>query len=213
MALGAVNGIVARQAAMRPRPRPPAAEPPPRRTPTSTTGLVVLGCIARPHGVRGELRVKLYNDESTAITKGRKITLLPRAALGRDGRAPSAPPDRRLVESARPTPGGLLVRLSHCSDRDQALALQGAEIAVDRDELPDLPDGEFYACDIEGARVELTSGDVIGTVLGLASYPGCDVLRVALAEGRTIEVPLVDDYVALVDADAHLVKLHHTNEL
>ena len=82
-----------------------------------------------------------------------------------------------------------------------------------RDELPELPDGEFYAFDIEGARAELVSGDVIGIVTEMRTYPTCSVLAVKLTEGREIEVPLVDDYVAEVDPEAHLVKLHHIDEL
>jgi 16S rRNA processing protein RimM len=54
---------------------------------------------------------------------------------------------------------------------------------------------------------------VIGTVIEMRTYPTCNVLVVALDGGREIEVPLVDDYVALVDGDAHLVKLHHVDEL
>jgi 16S rRNA processing protein RimM len=168
--------------------------------------------IARPHGVRGELRLKLYNDSTTMISKGRKITLLP----AETGRGKKKEPDIRLITSVRSTPGALLVQLAGIDDRDAADAVRGARLAVLRDELPDLDDGEFYARDIEGARVELVSGDVIGKVLELASYPGCDVLRIELdaaSGGRTIEVPLVDSYVALVDADAHLVKLHHISEL
>jgi 16S rRNA processing protein RimM len=179
---------------------------------TGGTDYVPIAEIARPHGVRGEVRLKLYNDASTMIVRGRKVTLLPPES----GRATKKAPDSTTIGGVRKTPGGLLVELAGVSDRDAADLLRGTQLAVLRDELPDLDDGEFYVCDLQGARVELTSGDVIGEVVGLESYPGCDVLRVALdsaSGGRTIEVPLVDSYVALVDADAHLVKLHHISEL
>jgi 16S rRNA processing protein RimM len=187
--------------------------------------------IARPHGVHGELRLKLYNEGSSVISKGRKVVLLEppgkgrgpgertdrkpfssRAAAEPHASGPTAPNPTRIAQ-VREGAGALLVRLEGIHDRDAAEALRGVELAVPRDELPELDAGEFYACDVEGARVELTSGDVIGRVLSLESYPTCDVLRIALDEGRTIEVPLVDSYVALIDADSHLVKLHHIAEL
>jgi 16S rRNA processing protein RimM len=186
------------------------------------TRYVAIAEIARPHGVQGELRVKVYNEHSTVLAKGRMVLLLfaPPHPAGvstgpRMGRKESERPDPRptKITSVREGAGALLIRLEGVADRDAADALRGAQIAVERDELPELADGEFYACDIEGARVELTNGDVIGKVLALESYPTCNVLRVALDEGRIIEVPLVDSYVALVDAEAHLVKLHHIGEL
>lgn len=171
--------------------------------------LVPIAEIARPHGVKGELRLKLYNEETELLGKGRKVTLtFPAAAAG-----PRREAAKKTIVAVRPTEGALLVRLDGVDDRDAAEALRGAAICVERDELPDLEEGEFYAFDLEGARVELVSGDVVGTVSEMRTYPTCNVLAVKLVEGREIEVPLVDDYVALVDAEAHLVKLHHIDEL
>ena len=64
--------------------------------------------IARPHGVRGEVRLKLYNDASTMIAKGRKVTLLP----PENGRSKKTAPDIRTIESVRATSGALLVQLA-----------------------------------------------------------------------------------------------------
>jgi 16S rRNA processing protein RimM len=158
--------------------------------------------------VRGELRLKVYNQETTLVSKGRAMFL----SKQRTDR-PEADGRKVVIASVRETQGALLVRLAGVDDRDAALAIQGWQLEVDRDELPDLPDGEFYACDVEGARVELVDGDVIGEVKELVTYPSCNVLRVALARGGEIEVPLVEAYVALVDTEAHLVKLHHVDEL
>ncbi|MFO0617765.1 MAG: ribosome maturation factor RimM [Polyangiaceae bacterium] len=169
---------------------------------------IAIAEIARPHGVRGELRLKVYNQETTLVSKGRALFLTKQRAAG-------AQPDARrvVITSVRETPAALLVRLEGIDDRDAAAAIQGCQLEIDRDELPDLPDGEFYACDVEGARVELVSGDVIGEVEELVTYPSCSVLRVRLTKGGEIEVPLVEAYVALVDTEAHLVKLHHVDEL
>jgi 16S rRNA processing protein RimM len=171
--------------------------------------LVPIAEIARPHGVKGELRLKVYNEDTELIGKGRRVTLLRPATA----KTPQGEPLQKTLTSVRKTEGGLLVRLDGIDDRDVAEGLRGVEICVARDELPDLPDGEFYAFDVEGARAELVSGDVIGLVTELRTYPTCSVLAVKLDVGREIEVPLVDDYVAEVDTEAHVVKLHHIDEL
>lgn len=177
---------------------------------------IAIAEIARPHGVKGEVRLKLYNQETTLIAKGRTLHLSPRRPEGRpEGRAgkPEADPQDVVIASVRETPGALLVRFVGVEDRDAALTIQGRQLEIERDAMPELPEGEFYACDVEGARVELVNGDVIGEVREFVTYPSCNVLRVVLTGGREIEVPLVEAYVALVDTDAHLVKLNHIDEL
>ena len=206
--------------------------------------LVPIALIARPHGIDGELRLKLYNEDTTLISKGRTVTLIypkpvvaPAKGVEKKGEAKKTPaepekkapvegrkatkaPDPKPVEgkklrisSVRETTNGLLIRFEGESGRDAAEALRGVEIAVPREELPDLEGGEFYACDVEGARVELTHGEVIGTVAELVTYPTCNVFRIVLVDGKTIEVPVVDGYVAEVDTDSHLIKLHHIDDL
>jgi len=163
--------------------------------------LVAIAEVARPHGIRGELRLKVYNTESSLIARGRKVVLGKKTPKGDDA------PARVGVTAVRAIEGGLLVRLEGVETRDDAEALRGVQLLVDRDELPEPEDGEFYAVDLEGCRAEIGS-DVIGTVKRLATYPTCDVLVIEKLEGGgTIEVPLTDAFVDEVDVDSHVVRL------
>jgi 16S rRNA processing protein RimM len=168
-------------------------------SPKANKDEVAVAEVARPHGVRGELRLKVYNPDTEVLAKGRRVLV----------RMPSAKaePRRVLLTAVRPIEGGLLVRLEGVETRDDAEAMRGATLYVDRDELPEPEEGEFYAHDVEGARAELVSGDVIGTVERLVSYPTCDVLLVETVEGARIEVPLTDTFVDEVDVEAHVVRL------
>lgn len=175
---------------------------PERAASTPPGRLVAIAEIARPHGVRGELRLKVYNAESDFIARGKKVLV-----GWTDPKAESSP-KVRAITAVRPIEGGLLVRLEGVESRDDAEGLRGAQILVDRDELPEPEEGEFYAVDLEGSRAELVTGDVIGTVKRLASYPTCDVLVIEQLEGKsTLEVPLTDAFVDEVDVDAHVVRL------
>ena len=158
---------------------------------------VTVAEVARPHGVRGELRLKLFNPDTEVLTKGRRVLL----------RAPDGQSRRVLLTAVRPIEGGLLVRIAGVETRGAAEAIRGSQIVVDRDELPEPEEGEFYAVDVEGARAELVSGDVIGSVERLVSYPTCDVLLVTTNDGARLEVPLTDAFVEEVDVEAHVVRL------
>ena len=176
----------------------PSSEPaPPRKPAPAPDGHVAIGEIARPHGVQGELRLKLYNPDSDLLARRPRLRL----RLG-DGSLREA-----TITSAREVNKAILVRLADVEDRDAAEALRGAEILVPREAFPALEDGEFYACDIEGARAVMSSGEEVGTVTGLASYPTCDVLVIERSSGGRVEVPLLDAYVGAVDAAAGKVEI------
>src|SRR5579871_6392653 len=160
--------------------------------------LVALAEVARPHGIQGELRLKVYNPDSDLLRRRPPVIL--RLADGTEREA--------SITAARDADKALLVRIAGVSDRNAAEALRGAEVCVPRASLPPPEEGEFYAWDLEGASAVLTSGEPVGQVTELTSYPTCDVLVVARPDGTRIEVPLVETYVARVDAEHALVELH-----
>jgi 16S rRNA processing protein RimM len=165
--------------------------------------LVSIAYVARAHGLRGELRLHVHNDETTALRRGARVVLRPRGGLEREVK----------LSSVRRADKAYLVTAEGVADRDAAEALKGADVLVPREALPPPEEGEFYACDVEGARAELVDGTPIGTVRELRSYPSVDVLVIDRPGAEELEVPLVEDYVAEVDPDAGLVKLHHVDEL
>lgn len=170
-----------------------------RPTPTNSTSrrFVPVAEIARAHGIRGEVRLKLYHEQSDIFSQKPTIRL----------RTPEGEERFVEIEFARPTNNGLLVKFTETNDRNDAEALRGAELSVPRDEFPELEEGEFYACDVEGAQAVLPSGEVVGRVTGLVSYPTCDVLTVDRGQLGKLEIPLLDPFVESVDTDAGVVHL------
>ena len=146
---------------------------------------VPLAEVARPHGVRGELRLKLFNQDSDVLLHMDEV--LVRLADGEEHEV--------SVDGARRADQAILLKLHSVDDRDRADELRGALVCVKRGDFPALGDGEFYACDVLGARV-LFGEASIGTVRDLKSYPTVDVLVVRAEDGgKDYEVPLVDGVV------------------
>lgn len=174
-----------------------AATPAAKKPSAPIEGYVAVAEIARPHGVLGELRLKLYNPDSDLLSRRPRVKL----------RLPSGEARDAAITSAREANKALLVRIAGVDDRDAAEALRGTEILVPRDAFPPLEEGEFYACDLEGARAVMRSGEELGRVTGIASYPTCDVLLVDRTNGARIEVPLLDAYVGAVDAKGGTVEI------
>ncbi|WP_437963238.1 ribosome maturation factor RimM [Sorangium sp. So ce260] len=153
--------------------------------------------VSRPHGVQGELRLRIYNESSDLLLTRPPIRL----------RLPDGSERDAKIVAARPVDKALLVRLAGTDDRDAAEALRGAAVCVPRDAFAPLAEGEFYACDIEGARVMTPEGELLGHVRALQSYPTCDVLVVDRPGADSIEIPLTDSFVSSVDAEQQIVQL------
>jgi 16S rRNA processing protein RimM len=153
--------------------------------------------VNRPHGLKGEVRVRLYNHESCLLEAGMPVLLRPRGAE----------PRAAILESVRGGVAGIkLLKLRAIADPDQAAELRGAVICVQREAFPDLDGGEFYVCDIVGAKLIGPAGE-LGTVEGIASYPGSEVMLVRPVgrAGDTVEIPLVDAFIESVDTESGTV--------
>ena len=158
---------------------------------------VALAEIARPHGVRGEVRVKMYNSDSE---------LLPTLPAVLVRKADGAEQNIRLQSVRGADAGYVLAKLEGVDDRDAAETLRGAQLCVRRDVFPPLDEGEFYVCDVVGARLYGPDGE-LGIVEDLASYPTADVLVGRLSGGTRCEIPLIDDYIEEIDVTARQVRL------
>lgn len=160
---------------------------------------VELAEITRSHGIRGEVRVKLFNPDSDVLLQLREVRL--RMTDGTERDVP--------VESVRPVDGGLLLKLRPVSDRDRADELRGVRLMAKRTDFPALDDGEFYVCDVIGANVYLLDQEApIGTLEDLRNYPTVDVLVVKRLDGSpALEVPLTDAFVERVDSEAGRIVL------
>ncbi|MGA6204693.1 ribosome maturation factor RimM [Nocardia testacea] len=161
---------------------------------------LVVGRVARSHGVRGELVVEVRTDEPEA-------RFAPGAVLR--GRAARSDQVRDFtVESAREHSGRLLVNLAGVTDRTAADALRGTLFLVDSDDLgPSEDPDEFYDHELEGLSVQLTDGTVVGTVTEVLHSAAGELLSVrAAADGREILIPFVTAIVPTVSiADALIV--------
>jgi 16S rRNA processing protein RimM len=160
---------------------------------------VVVGRVAKAHGVGGELAVDVHTDEPSLRFASEAVV---RAKL-RDGT------QRPLtVVSARPHTDRLLVRFAEVLTRDVAETLRGALLLVDVADLPPSQDpDEFYDHELEGLAAELGDGTRVGTVREVAHGPGSDLLVLDLPDGREVLVPFVRAIVPEVDVVGRRVLL------
>lgn len=158
---------------------------------------IPLAEVARPHGVKGELRLKLFNKDSNVLLALDEVLV----------RLKDGAEHEVSIDTARRADQAILLKLHSVDDRDRAEELRGAFLCAKRSQLPVLAPGEFYACDVAGAKAIL-DGAEIGVVRELRSYPSVDALVIDAADGgKYWEVPLVSAFVKEVDTEAGIVTL------
>ncbi len=152
---------------------------------------VEIGRVLGPHGLGGELKVRLHWRGSTTLDQAKRVLVAGRPCA---------------VESVRVTPRGVLLKLAGIDDRDAAFACRGALVAVERDALPPLAPGEFYLSDLLGAEVHGPDGK-LGEVVEVRTHPSVDSIAVRLLDGRVLEQPLSAPWLDEVDLEARRIVL------
>lgn len=168
-----------------------AARPPARhRFMTMTVkGLanpVLLGVIGAAHGIKGELRIKSYTGDPTAI-----------ASYG-----PLATADGRRFEilAVRLAQEVVVARLKGVEDRNAAEALTGTELFVDRAVLPEPDDeDEFLHADLVGLAAETEDGAVLGHVVAIHDFGGGDMIEIRPPAGESLLLPFTKAVVPVID--------------
>jgi 16S rRNA processing protein RimM len=157
------------------------------------TGEVLVGVVARVHGLRGEVVVDVRTDSP-------EERFAPGAAMRARRRGPGDAVAQVVVEAARPHSGRLLVRFAGFADRNAAETLRGAQLLVDAAALPPPADpDEFHVHQLEGLRAELDDGSAVGTVREVVHGPGGELLVLARPDAPDALVPFVRAIVPTVD--------------
>lgn len=150
---------------------------------------VTLGVIVGVHGVRGLVRVKSFTEVPDDIV-----------AYGPLKDATGKSYELEVTGRAK---GVLLVRIAGIRDRNEAEALKGTELQIERDRLPEADEDEFYHADLIGLRAETVSGDGLGQVVAVQNFGAGDLLEIRLDGSRkTVLVPFDGEVVPEVDLDA-----------
>ena len=130
-----------------------------------------------------------------------------RRVFGGTADGPGDPEAQTLtIIETRPFKDGLLVRFDEIADRTAAELWRGRLLLVPESELTPLEDGEVYQHELKGMRVELSSGEVIGTVADVYELPQGLLLDVTRPRG-TVLVPFSGEIVVGIDRERRVVRI------
>lgn len=154
---------------------------------------ILMATIGAAQGLRGEVRVRTYTDDPLA--------------LGDYGNLHSM--DGRVFEilDIREAKTVAIVRFRGVNDRNAAEALNGLELYIERDNLPDdeLEEDEFYYADLEGLEAVDADGKSYGKVAAVHDFGAGDLLELKGPGMRPALIPFSEAAVLEIDVEARRI--------
>jgi 16S rRNA processing protein RimM len=145
-------------------------------------------CVARigaAHGVRGAVKLWTFTEDPLAVKAyGPLVT--------KDGAR------QFEVTNAREARGHLVATLKGVSSREDAERLNGIELYVAREKLPDTDEDEYYHADLIGLAVS-AAGEPLGRVIAIHNFGAGDIIEIAPPSGSTLLLPFTNAVVPSVD--------------
>jgi 16S rRNA processing protein RimM len=129
-----------------------------------------MGQVAGAFGVHGELRLTAYTAEPAALMAYGPL-------LGETGEVVLT------LVSGRAEKGVLIARAEEVATREEAKALAGLRLFVERASLPAPAEEEYYLADLIGLAAVSPAGAPLGRVRSVQDFGAGDLLEIAPDDG------------------------------
>jgi 16S rRNA processing protein RimM len=163
--------------------------------------MIIVAEILRPHGIKGEVVLRLHTDHPETVTGAEELY------LGADTENPLK------VETARMHKNRPLMKLESVDSIDRAQELKGEFLYLPEDQLQPLEDGEYFLHDLTGLTLLDSTSKILGTVKWIMETGGPPVLVGTLAPegsedpGKEFMVPFSSGTIAEVDLEAGTIRI------
>jgi 16S rRNA processing protein RimM len=146
-------------------------------------------CVARigaAHGVRGAVKLWTFTEDPLAVKDYGPL-------MTKDGAR------QFEVTHVREAKDHLVATLKGVTTREDAQRLNGLELYVPRDRLPETDEDEYYHADLIGLAAVNADDEPLGRVVAIHNFGAGDIIEIAPAKGATMLLPFTNAVVPTVD--------------
>jgi 16S rRNA processing protein RimM len=146
-------------------------------------------CVARigaAHGVRGAVKLWTFTEDPLAVKHYGPL-------MTKDGAR------QFEVTHVREAKDHLVATLKGIATREDAERLNGLELYVARDKLPETDEDEYYHADLIGLAAVNAADEPLGRVVAIHNFGAGDIIEIAPAKGATMLLPFTNAVVPTVD--------------
>jgi 16S rRNA processing protein RimM len=160
-------------------------------------------CVARigaAHGVRGAVKLWTFTEDPLAVERYGPL-------MTKDGAR------QFEIANVRAAKDHLVATFKGVATRNDAEKLNGIELYVAREKLPETDDGEYYYADLIGLSAVNTADEPIGRVIAIHNFGAGDIIEIAPPTGATLLLPFTNVVVPTVDIAAGRVVIELPQEI
>lgn len=148
-------------------------------------GLIIYGRITKAHGLSGGLKLSPFSRRPESLNSIERIYI---------ETVPGQEPAGFDITECRFDKGSAIIYLERIETFDEAEKLIGRNVYIDKSELPELEEGEYYWFDLIGLETYTEDGRYVGRVEGLIDRALQSVL-VVKDGGKEALIPLSEPII------------------
>lgn len=154
--------------------------------------------MVKPHGLHGNVWVNLNTDFPERLPDWQELEI-----VGPDGARSVTVTDVKGISGGR-----CIVKIKGVNNREQAEAIRGQTLRMERSGLPELPEGCYYDFQIIGLRVVTVEGRDLGEVRAILRTGANDIYETDAAL-----IPAIESVVQEIDIDGGRIVIEEVEGL
>lgn len=158
----------------------------------SDDGLIVIGRLQKPFGIRGEIRVQAYTETFEAFEKSEWLQIKEK---------------RMVIKQIRIHKGSVLVLFDGIGTPEQASGLSGQLVQTLAQNLPAKDEDEYFYFELIGLDVFTETFRHLGKITEVMATGANDVFVVNGDSGEIL-IPFIDEVVTDIDLAAKKVQVN-----
>ena len=163
--------------------------------------LIPVGKIIKSHGIKGELKVSIYNKNSETLVNGLIVW------FNFDNKFKNY-----QIKYVRGSIKNTIVKLNQIENIDQIGFLISKEIFVSRNDFPVVSGNNYYLSDLIGMKILDKNERSLGIVIDVLNLPANDVILIEY-KGKEVMIPNVDDFIKLFDFKNNIIRVKNIKTL
>jgi|SRR5699024_10566433 len=150
-----------------------------------------VGQVTGTHGIKGEVKIIITSDNENRFTLGERLYVKNE--------------QERLISltiiKERIHKNHLLLQFEEISNLTEAEKLKGKYLMVKEEQLPELPENEYYIYEILDCEVYTLDDEYLGKISNIFKTGANDVWEITTEDGKEHLIPFIDDVVKIIQPE------------
>ena len=155
------------------------------------TKRILIAEIVGAHGIKGFAKVNFFGEEETLLVQPLYVD--------------EAGNKQLTLKVKSKNKNQFIVEIEGVNDRTQCETLKKTKLYIERDNLPDVQEGEVYHIDLIGKKAFTQDGKEVGDIIAVENFGASDLLEIKPKRDASFYLPYTDRCVLEIRDDGVIV--------